>query len=57
MKSVLWPQVMGYERPMFFKAAKPQSLDLGLIGLDAQEEAASSQVHAHKKLNAKWAKA
>jgi hypothetical protein len=37
-------QVMGYERPMFFKAAKPQSLDLGLIGLDAQEEAASSQV-------------
>ena len=42
--SFLCGQVMGYERPMFFKAAKPQSLDLGLIGLDAQEEAASSQV-------------
>jgi len=36
-------QVMGYERPMFFKLKKPQSLDLGLVGLDAQEEAASSQ--------------
>ena len=36
-------QVMGYERPMFFKLKKPQSLDLGLLGLDAQEEAASSQ--------------
>jgi hypothetical protein len=35
---------MGYERPMFFKLAKPQSLDLGIIGLDAQEEAANSQV-------------
>lgn len=36
-------QVMGYERPMFFKLKKPQSLDLGLMGLDAQEEAASSR--------------
>jgi len=36
-------QVMGYERPMFFKMAKPQSLDFGLLGLDAQEEAGSSQ--------------
>ncbi len=34
---------MGYERPMFFKLAKPQSLDLGLIGMEAQEEAANSQ--------------
>jgi len=36
-------QVMGYERPMFFKLKKPQSLDLGLMGLEAQEEAVSSQ--------------
>jgi len=36
-------QVMGYERPMYFKLAKPQSLDLGLLGIDAQEEAESSQ--------------
>ena len=34
---------MGYERPMYFKLAKPQSLDLGLLGIDAQEEAESSQ--------------
>ena len=36
-------QVMGYERPMFFKLRGPKSLDLGLMGLDAAEEAASSQ--------------
>ena len=39
---------MGYERPMYFKMARPQSLDMGLLGLDAQEEAASSQVQAAK---------
>jgi len=36
-------QVMGYERPMFFKLKRPQSLDLGLMGIDQAEEAASSQ--------------
>ena len=36
-------QVMGYERPMFFKIKKPQSLDISLLGMDAQEEAAASQ--------------
>merc|ERR1719295_194055 len=36
-------QVMGYERPMFFKLKKPQSLDMGLLGMDAAEEAAPSQ--------------
>jgi len=36
-------QVMGYERPMFFKLKRPQSLDLGLLGIDQAEEAASSQ--------------
>ena len=25
---------MGYERPMFFKLKRPQSLDLGLLGID-----------------------
>ena len=29
---------------MFFKMAKPQSLDFGLAGLEAQEEAGASQV-------------
>ena len=36
-------QVMGYELPMFFKSKKTQCLDLGMLGLDAQEEAASRQ--------------
>merc|ERR1719186_1173075 len=36
-------QVMGYELPMFFKTKKPQCLELGMLGLDAQEEAASSR--------------
>ena len=36
-------QVMGYEKPMYFKAKKPQSLDMGLMGIDAAEEAAASQ--------------
>ena len=36
-------QVMGYERPMFFKLKKPQSLELGLMGLDQQEAMDSSQ--------------
>ena len=36
-------QVMGYEKPMFFKLKKPQSLDMGLLGMDAAEEAAASQ--------------
>ncbi len=40
---ILFVKVMGYERPMYFKLAKPQSLDLGLLGIDAQEEAESSQ--------------
>ena len=35
-------QVMGYEKPMYFKAKKPQSLDMGLMGIDAAEEAAAS---------------
>jgi pyruvate dehydrogenase phosphatase regulatory subunit len=34
---------MGYERPMFFKLKKPQSLELGLMGLDQQEAMDSSQ--------------
>ena len=33
-------QVMGYERPMFFKIKKPQSLELGLLG---EEETSASQ--------------
>jgi len=36
-------QVMGYERPMFFKLKKPQSLELGLMGLESQEAMDSSQ--------------
>ena len=32
---------MGYEKPMYFKAKKPQSLDMGLMGIDAAEEAAA----------------
>jgi len=36
-------QVMGYERPMYFKLKKPQSLDMGFIGQEALETAAASQ--------------
>ena len=34
---------MGYERPMYFKLKKPQSLDMGFIGQEALETAAASQ--------------
>ena len=30
---------MPEEKPMFFKLKKPQSLDMGLLGMDAAEEA------------------
>ena len=43
-------QVMGYERPMFFKMAAPQSLDLGLLGLDSQDDATSNQVNTKSHL-------
>ena len=35
-------QVMGYERPSYFRLKKPQSLDMGLLGMD-QEEAAKRE--------------
>ena len=51
-------QVMGYERPMYFKIKNPHldSLDMGLLGMDGQGEAAASKGGNLKPLNLHVAK-